>query len=64
MDADPADSLVALDAPHSHLPPALPCHVTQARQQQVCDSFNSRKNYTILTEEEVRTLFILIELTG
>ncbi len=34
MDADPAVSadlvLVALDAPRSHPPPALPCHVTRA----------------------------------
>ncbi len=34
MDADPAVSadlvLVALDAPRSHPPPALPCHVTLA----------------------------------
>jgi hypothetical protein len=34
MDTDPAVSadlvLVALDAPRSHPPPALPCHVTRA----------------------------------
>jgi hypothetical protein len=39
MDADPAVSadlvLVALDAPRSHPPPTLPCHVTRAGQLPV-----------------------------
>ena len=75
MDADPAVSadlvLVALDAPRSHPPPALPCHVTRAgpppvgpvrsTPERTKSFFPKRRS---VGPEPGRTLFFRIERTG
>ena len=75
MDADPAVSadlvLVALDAPRSHPPPALPCHVTRAgpppvgpvrsTPERTKSFFPKRRS---VGPEPGRTWFFRIERTG
>ena len=75
MDADPAVSadlvLVALDAPRSHPPPALPCHVTRAgpppvgpvrsTPERTKSFFPKRRS---VGPEPGRTLFFRIERSG
>jgi len=75
MDADPAVSadlvLVALDAPRSHPPPALPCHVTRdgpPQVGQVRSTLERTKSFfpkrRSVGPEPGRTLFFRIERTG
>ena len=75
MDADSSVSadlvLVALDAPRSHPPPALPCHVTRAgpppvgpvrsTPERTISFFPKRRS---VGPEPGRTLFFRIERTG
>ena len=75
MDADPAVSadlvLVALDAPRSHPPPALPCHVTRAGPPPVGPVRSTPERtksffpkWRSVGPEPGRTLFFRIERTG